>query len=384
MSQKDAGSLVAASPLSAGYATTALAFGMSEAASQQLRVRRAVNAAPGRGNSVRGVLSRPTVEMLWEPVDPHEALTRRFKFADVGQLAAWVTEALRSTWGVEVISCDRVVISAGNALVWITTSTGRMIFKWCVRLSLFPRLANVARLTSWLDRRGVPVSAPLPALSGDLQVELDGVSIGLQSVVKGSMLDAENLAQVHATGTALARLHLALAEYPDAGPRGPGGQADSTPLRTRVEGWLNSAAGDHVAPLAESLGSRLASLPSDTTLPPPQLVHLDIRSANLLCDGNRISAILDFEEAGIDHPVDDLAKAVVLLGTRFKHWGPVPPETQATFVAGYRAVRQLSAPEAAWLGPLILWRTLRLVPAGGDPIGWADSARMQVGPHDTE
>jgi homoserine kinase type II len=316
--------------------------------------------------------------MLWEPVDPHEALASRFKFADAGQLAAWVTEALTDAWGVEVISCDRVVISAGNALVWITSSTGRMIFKWSVRPSLFARLANVARLTSWLDGRGLPVSAPLPALNGDLQVERNGFSIGLQSVVNGSMLDADNLVQVHAAGAELARLHLALAEYSDAGPLGPGGQADSTPLRTRVEGWLHSA-GDHVAPLSESLRRQLGSLPSDTMLPAPQLVHLDIRSANLLCDGDRISAILDFEEAGIDHPVDDLAKAVVLLGTRFRHWGPVPPETQATFVAGYRAVRGLSTPEAAWLGPLILWRTLRLVPAGVDPTGWAESARMQVG-----
>ena len=322
--------------------------------------------------------------MLWEPVDPHEALTRRFKFADAGQLAAWVTEALADTWGVEVISCDQIVISAGNALVWITSSTGRMILKWSARPSLFERLANVARLTSWLDGRGLPVSAPLPALNGDLQVERNGFSIGLQSVANGSMLDADNLAQVHAAGAELARLHLALAEYPDAGPLGPGGQADSTPLRTRVEGWLHAAAGDHVAPLEKSLRRRLGSLPSDTTLPAPQLVHLDIRSANLLCDGDRISAILDFEEAGIDHPVDDLAKAVVLLGTRFKHWGPVPPETQATFEAGYRAVRELSAPEAAWLEALILWRTLRLVPAGGEPIGWAESARIHVGPRDAE
>ncbi|HUQ64098.1 MAG TPA: phosphotransferase [Acidimicrobiales bacterium] len=319
------------------------------------------------------MLSTPTVEMLWEPVDPHEALASRFKFADAGQLAAWVTEVLTDTWGVEVISCDRVVISAGNALVWITTWTGRMILKCSVRPSLFARLANVARLTSWLDGRGLPVSAPLPALNGDLQVERNGFSMGLQSVVNGSMLDADNLAQVHVAGAELARLHLALAEYSDAGPLGPGGQADSTPLRTRVEGWLHSDAGDHVAPLAESLRRRLASLP-DTTLPAPQLVHLDIRSANLLCAGDRISAILDFEDAGIDHPVDDLAKAVVLLGTRFRHWGPVPPETHATFVAGYRAVRELSSPEAAWLKPLILWRTLRLVPAGGDPTGWAESA----------
>ena len=319
-------------------------------------------------------MSTPSVEMLWESVDPHEALASRFTFAGVGQLGEWATKVLADTWGVEVVSCDRVVISAGNALVWMTSPTGRMILKCSVRPSLFARLANVARLTSWLDGCGLPVSAPRPALTGDLQVERDGFSIGLQSVVEGSMLDADHPAQVRAAGAVLARLHLALAEYPDAGGLGPGGHADSTPLRTRVEGWLHSPAADYAAPGAESLRRRLASLPSGATLPPPQLVHLDIRSANLLCDGDRISAILDFEEAGIDHPVDDLAKAAVLLGTRFRHWGPVPSETHAAFVAGYQGVRVLSAPEAAWLKPLMLFRTLQLVPEGDDPAGWAESA----------
>ena len=316
----------------------------------------------------------PAVEMLWESVDPHEALMRRFGFADTSQLAGWVRTALAGAWGVEVISCDRVVLSAGNALVWITSSTGRMIVKWSVRHPLFVRLANLARLTSWLHGRGLPVSAPIPALTGDLQVERDGCSIGVQAVIKGSMLDPDNLAQVRAAGGVLATLHLALAEYPGAGRLGPGGQADPTSLRARIEGWLHSGAGDHVASLAEALRRRLDSLPSDAALPPPQLVHLDVRSANLLCDGDQISAILDFEEAGIDFPVDDLAKAVVLLGTRYRQWGPVSPATHDTFVAGYRAVRALSAPEAAWLKPLMLWRTLRLVPAGGDPTGWTVSA----------
>ncbi len=311
--------------------------------------------------------------MLWESVDPHEALASRFRFADGRQVGEWVARAVADTWGIEMISCDLVVISAGNALVWITTVTGRLIVKWSGRPPLFERLANAARLTAWLDARGLPVSAPIPAMNGDLQVELNGFSIGLQSVTDGSMLDSANVAQVHAAGAALGRLHLALAEYPGAGGLGYGGQADSTPLRVRVEGWLSSAAGDHVAPLSESLRRRLASLPSDTTLPPRQLVHLDIRSANLLCEGDRVRAILDFEEAGIDYPVDDLAKAAVLLGTRFRDWAPVSPDTHETFLAGYRAVRELSSTEAAWLKPLMLWRTLRLVPAGGDPTGWAAS-----------
>lgn len=325
-------------------------------------------------HAVLSLMPAPRVEMLWESVDPRDALTRRFKFTDAGQLAEWITKVLADTWGVEVLSCDRVVISAGNALVWVTSPTGRLIAKLAVLPWLFPRLANVARLTAWLDGRGLPVSAPLPALNGDLQVELGGCSVGLQSVVEGSMLDCDDLPQVHAAGAALARLHHTMAEYPDGGRMGPGGQAEPTPLRTRVEGWLRSGAGDHVARRAEKLRRRLVSLPSDTTLPPPQLVHLDIRSANLLCDGDRITAILDFEEAGVDHPVDDLAKAVVLLGTRFRHWGPVPSATHETFVVGYRAVRELSSAEEAWLEPLILWRTLRLVPEGDDPTGWAESA----------
>lgn len=311
--------------------------------------------------------------MLWESVDPQEALTRRFGFTDAGQLADWVATVLADAWGLEAISCDQVVISAGNALVWITSSQGRMIVKWSVVPWMFPRLTNVARLTSWLEGRGLPVSAPLPALSGDLQVELGGFSVGLQPVVEGSMLDADDSAQVHAAGAVLARLHLAMAEYPDHGGLGPGGQAESTPLRTRVDRWIASA-GDHVAPLAASLRRRLGSLPPDTTLPPAQLVHLDFRSSNVLCAGDRIKAILDFEEAGDDFAVYDLAKAAVLLGTRFRHWGPVSSETHDALVAGYQAVRELSCAEAAWLKPLVLWGTLQLVPESDDPTGWADSA----------
>ena len=312
--------------------------------------------------------------MLWEAVDPGDALTRRFRFADGSHLAHWTTTALADTWGVEVISCDRVVISAGNALVWVTVSTGRMILKLAVLPWLFPRLANVARLTSWLHDRGLPVSAPLPALSGDLQVEREGFSVSLQSVVEGSMLDADDVAQVYAAGAVLADLHLAMAEYPDGEHLGPGGQAESTPLRSRVERWLESTAGEHVAPLAHALRRRLDSLPAEVELPPHQLVHLDFRSANVLCDEDRITAILDFEEAGVDYPVHDLAKAAALLGTRFRHWGPVSSRTHDTLVAGYQRVRTLSSAEAAWLKPLMLWHTLRLVPEGDDPSGWLESA----------
>ncbi|GAA3519239.1 phosphotransferase [Nocardioides daeguensis] len=73
----------------------------------------------------------------------------------------------------------------------------------------------MARLTPWLDDRGLPVSAPVPATDGRLQVEVDGVSMGLQHEIRGELLDTADQRQVRAAGAVLAELHDALAAYPD-------------------------------------------------------------------------------------------------------------------------------------------------------------------------
>jgi aminoglycoside phosphotransferase (APT) family kinase protein len=64
---------------------------------------------------------------------------------------------------------------------------------------------------------------------------------------------------------------------------------------------------------------------------PRQLVHFDFRSANLLCAGREVAAILDLEEAQHEHRLVELARATVLLGTRYHNWGPVPAEVRAEF-----------------------------------------------------
>jgi Ser/Thr protein kinase RdoA (MazF antagonist) len=129
--------------------------------------------------------------------------------------------------------CDRIVLSAGNLLAWITTDRGRLIAKWSVVPELFPRLADTAALTAWLHARGTPVAAPLPATDGRLRVEVDGVSIGVR-------------------------------------------------------------------------------------------------------EGIRITAVLDFEDATYGSRVADLARAAVLLGTRYHDWTPTSPAVRDAFVAAYR------------------------------------------------
>ena len=308
--------------------------------------------------------------MLWESSDPGEALRTRFGFDDPGGAAAWVTSTLGDRWGVRVESCERIVISYANALAWLETSSGPMIAKWSVAAEHFGRLSALARLTAWLDAEGLPVSAPVPTSSGDVQVETDGVSLGLQRQVVGDLLDTGDARQVRAAGATLARLHDALARWPEAA-RFPAEPVEQ-PLATRIGAWLD-ADRDHLPREARSVLRRWVDQAPPDTLP-VQLVHGDVRSANLLCAGGEVAAVLDLEEARFDHRVAELARSAVLLGTRFHDWGPVTAEVREQLLDGYQSVRPLTATEAAWWPALVLWDSLRMVPSGADPTGWGDAA----------
>ncbi|MET8121297.1 phosphotransferase [Micromonospora sp. NPDC005189] len=317
----------------------------------------------------------PVLEMLWEAQDPHHTLDGRFGFSDGQAAGRWVADTLDKHWGVRIDSSERIVMSGGNALAWVGTPSGRLLAKWSVVPERFPHLAETARLTSWLHGRGLPVSAPVPARDGRLQVEVDRVSIGVQREIVGDLLDTADLDQVRAAGVVLARLQAALAAYPDA-DQIPAPVVPAKPLKAWIGDWLDSCA-DHLPVAARDTLRRLvASAPPDRL--PRQLVHFDFRSANILCNRGEIAAIIDFEEARHEHRLVELARAAVLLGTRYHNWGPLPAEVRAEFLTGYESERPLSPAEAGWLDILLLWQGLAMVPPGDDPTGWGPSALSQL------
>jgi homoserine kinase type II len=240
--------------------------------------------------------------MLWEPDDPADALAKRFGFADTASAVGWMGDALWDTWAIAVDGCDRLVISAGNLLAWVTTDDRRLVAKWSVYPWLFQRLADTAILTMWVQARGIPVAAPIVARDGRLRAELNNVSFGVCPVIDGDLLDVGDPAQVTEAGQMLATLHEALAAYPH---RIDGGRS------TRHE----------------------------------QLVQNDFRSANILHDGTSIAAVLDWEEATYRTRVADLAKATVLLGTRYHDWGPTSELVREAFVAAYHDQAPLTSAE---------------------------------------
>ena len=317
----------------------------------------------------------PVVEMLWETYDPRRALAERLGFADAESAGRWVAAMLDDHWGVRVDSCERIVMSGGNALAWVGTPAGRLLAKWSVVPGRFPRLAETARLTSWVHGRGLPVSSPVPARDGRLQAEFDRVSMSLQHEIGGDLLDTADLDQVQAAGAVLARLQDALAAYPDA-DRIAALDGPSPPLTARVTRWLDSRARHLPAAARDTLRGLLADAPPDRLA--HQLGHFDFRSANILCSGRDIAAILDFEETRHDHRLVELARAAVLLGTRYHDWEPVPAEVRTAFLDGYRSERPLTPAEACWLDILVLWQALAMVPSGDDPAGWGPAALSQL------
>ncbi|WP_212755281.1 phosphotransferase enzyme family protein [Flexivirga aerilata] len=319
-------------------------------------------------------MSAPPVQLLWESGDPDVVLRTRFGFDDAGSAARWVSATLADDYGVVVDRCERIVLSSHNALAWLTTPDGPMLARWSVAAGTFPRLAALAALTARLGAGGLPVSMPVPARDGRLQVEIDGASMGLQRKVTGELLDIEDAAQVRAAGVTLALLHEELSSY---GPMA-GVVAPRQSLREQVTGWLEVAPRHLPAGALDRLRSLVAAARPD--LPPKQLVHGDYRSANILYAAGRVTAVLDFEEARLDHCIGELARSAVLLGTRFHDWGPVSPAVRQALRDGYESHRRLTTAEASWWEPLVLWHALLFVPDGDDPTGWGDAALRQLSP----
>jgi Ser/Thr protein kinase RdoA (MazF antagonist) len=308
--------------------------------------------------------------MLWESVEPGAALQERFGFDSVAAVTDWVTAVLDARWGTTVRGCPRVVISGDNAIVWVGTDQGGVVVKWSRARERFPSLAASTHLLRALAQGGIPVAAPIATVDGMDRVVLDGPSGALSVTVlpelTGDWLDVQDSAAVRSAGACLAQVHQVLG----AGSHDvPGVPVRAGRLAQRIETWL--ASGDRgLAPEGsrrlESLLSQVPDLDDE-----PQLVHNDFRAANILTRGSTVVGVLDFDDVVVDHRVDDLAKACVYLGTRFRQWRPTPATVRRELREGYESVRRLSPAEQRWFEVLVLWQGLLAIPGEDDPAGWA-------------
>ncbi|SDO62404.1 Phosphotransferase enzyme family protein [Klenkia soli] len=311
----------------------------------------------------------PVVSMLWERTDAPTALRRRFGFPDGATAAAHLQAALGRHWGLRATTCRRMTMSDQNLLAWMDTPAGRVVVKACAWAPLFDRLGVIGEVVTALGDQGLPVAAPVRSTAGAARALLDGpvpLSVAVLPEVDGELLDSTDPGAVRATGEVLARVHRAMAgldlELPPLAGGGavhPFAAPEAATARTR--GRAPGA--------AARLDALLRDLPELDV--PAALVHGDVRGANVLVSGGRVSALLDHDSLVVGHRVQDLAAAAVKLATRFHDWDPPPPGSRDQLLDGYRSVAALTAAEEHWLEVCVLAEGLGQIPAGPDPAGWA-------------
>lgn len=312
--------------------------------------------------------------MLWESSDPLQALTQRFGFPTPAAAGAFVAALLADRWRLAGADVEALVISDHNAIVWVRAGDRALIVKIASDPRTFARLAAVADLLGRLASRGVPTPPPVAAVTGEprtiVEVGDRALSVLVQPLVSGTHLDVTDGEAVRDTGRQLARVHAELAQEPP-GPLAIPGRGADRPVRDQLRTGL-----DRLPAAVAAARSRLTGLADSLPeLPGPvQLVHGDVRSANVLVRDRRVTALLDFDEVGLDHRVVELARAAVLLATRFHAWGPAPTSAHRALIEGYDEAAGLSEVEREWLAAVMLRQTLWFVPDGDDPQGWTAAA----------
>jgi homoserine kinase type II len=234
-----------------------------------------------------------------------------------------------------------------NSNFLLETTNGRFILTLYERRIEEKEIPYFLALMTHLADAGLPVPRPVPDRRGTVLRHLLGKAAALIQFLPGVSVSEPTPDHAHAAGEALARLHLAAADF--------------RPVRANALGVAASRAAAH------HLGSRLDSLEAglagrvaaslsrlETRWPdhlPRGTIHADLFPDNVLFLGTRVSGLIDFYFAATDLLAYDFA---VLRAA----WSFTPDgsrflaETDAALRLGYENVRPLLDAETAAL-PLL-------------------------------
>ena len=199
-----------------------------------------------------------------------------------------------------------------------------------------PRAEYCASLAAHLHRGGQPVPAQAALRDGRICPEFAGKPALVVEFVEGVQKRAPQAADCEKIAAVIAGLHRAAADFAGGLPNARGRQ------------WRQQAAARISASLDEDGRSLLTrARQADQICAAADLpecsCHCDLFRNNVLWNGDRIAAIIDFYFAGRDRLLFDLAVAAV--DWCFDDQGLLDREKLAAFAGGYTGGRQLTAAE---------------------------------------
>lgn len=263
--------------------------------------------------------------------------------------AAALERAVADRYALTAPPRCRLVSRGMNDIYQLVAGTQRFALKVARAGRTDPVFAYEPALVAHLARAGFAVPMPAATLDGAPFFTVDAPE-GPRQVMLMRWLDgtvftkATSEDQARQLGAWLARLHQAAATFSAAAPRRIAGAEQ---IKTRLPALLDMVAGDaatqaFLVRAADGLVTRAAAL--DARALPRGPCHGDFQYANVMLQPDRGLAVFDFSDCGEDFLVRDLAP--FFWRADFDGAGD---HLNPAFVAGYEAVRPLSAAERAAL-----------------------------------
>jgi homoserine kinase type II len=249
-------------------------------------------------------------------------------------------------YGLDVEGARPLLAGSVNTSVELALAGGGRAFLRVYEEQPRAAAAGEARMLAHLAARGVatPCPHPLAADPAAHVTEHAGKPVAVFPWVDGEMLcQARVTLDVAAqVGEALARVHLAGASFEGA----PANRFDAAALGARIRAIRAAPLPGGLTPVVERLEGRLERYRGRAPgTAGAGLVHGDLFRDNVLWQGGRIAALIDFESASRESYAFDLM--VTILAWCFGDG--LDPELARAMAQGYARVRPMPEAEAARL-----------------------------------
>ncbi|MEU6860314.1 phosphotransferase [Glycomyces sp. NPDC046736] len=268
------------------------------------------------------------------------------------------TDAIARAYGLGEIRAVRYLANGILNRNWrLETERGVFALKELDELS--PEAARQSlRLMPKLAAAGVPVVSAVPSLSGAVVVEIDGGAYYLAPWVEGGHPRGDEMdpGRSFHMGAVIGRIHRALAD-PVMGLRTPARPeypvADPGKARARIQEYLALIEARPepdefdraVVPLLherlELLAAHTVSRPEFATYEPYGWIHGDCQNWNLLWQGDRIAAVLDWDRLRVNAYGEEIARAAMYQCVLPS--GRVDLDNVRALIAGYRTESAIGA-----------------------------------------
>lgn len=235
-------------------------------------------------------------------------------------------QQILASWNIGAVESVAVPATGTiNQTQIISTRAGR----WVLRRYRRRDRIGVERehaLIAYARAQGVPAVAPVPLTEGTTILEHEGRSYALFPHAPGVQVARADLRsdQIAAMGVCLARLHVALASYPQAKVDQRSLVVDRTATLRAIDEFVTQIRSQSTLDISDEYAlRRLAGqqrwieqhhdTPIELDGLPQQVIHGDYTEANLFFDADQISAIIDWEQAYVAPRAWEIVRTIDLV-----------------------------------------------------------------------